>query len=188
MNIGHQSLRVCLFTAMIAIIPGISVAEIKSNLYGFVSQTVSYSTANNYIGNTEEKWSADYREMGAGVTLSNNDYVGSLQLISRRAGGMNDGDIAIDHAFVGKTWLDDGASWLFALGKNKLPYGIYNETRDVPSTRPSILLPQAIYLERTRDLANSQLSARVEYQKDDLDFVFVAGKISSLDEIGRAHV
>jgi hypothetical protein len=30
-------------------------------------------------------------------------------------------------------------------------YGLYNTTRDVPFTRPSIILPQSIYFERTRN-------------------------------------
>jgi hypothetical protein len=33
--------------------------------------------------------------------------------------------------------------------------GLYNDTRDVAFTRPSIILPQSIYFERTRDLALS---------------------------------
>ncbi|WP_255210748.1 hypothetical protein [Methylogaea oryzae] len=41
------------------------------------------------------------------------------------------------------------------LGRVKLPIGLYNATRDVPFTKPTILLPQSIYFERTRDLALS---------------------------------
>ncbi|MDN5753902.1 MAG: OprO/OprP family phosphate-selective porin, partial [Nitrosospira sp.] len=39
------------------------------------------------------------------------------------------------------------------LGRMKNPLGFYNDTRDVPFTRPSILLPQSIYFDRTRKLA-----------------------------------
>ncbi|MDQ7735489.1 hypothetical protein QT231_22535 [Halomonas sp. SpR1] len=39
------------------------------------------------------------------------------------------------------------------LGRIKNPFGFYNQTRDVAFTRPSILLPQSIYFDRTRSLA-----------------------------------
>ena len=41
------------------------------------------------------------------------------------------------------------------LGRFKNPLGLYNDTRDVAFTRPSIILPQSIYFDRTRDLALS---------------------------------
>ncbi|MEZ5578375.1 MAG: hypothetical protein R3F40_02450 [Candidatus Competibacteraceae bacterium] len=42
-----------------------------------------------------------------------------------------------------------------SFGRFKIPFGLYNDTRDVIFTRPTILLPQSIYQERTRDLAIS---------------------------------
>jgi hypothetical protein len=41
------------------------------------------------------------------------------------------------------------------VGRIKTAYGLYNTTRDVPFTRPSIVLPQSIYFERTRNLTVS---------------------------------
>lgn len=41
------------------------------------------------------------------------------------------------------------------LGRVKNPFGLYNKTRDVPFTRPSVILPQSIYFERTRKISVS---------------------------------
>ncbi len=41
------------------------------------------------------------------------------------------------------------------VGRLKNPFGFYNDTRDVAFTRPSILLPQSIYFDRTRNLGLS---------------------------------
>ncbi len=38
------------------------------------------------------------------------------------------------------------------LGRIKTPLGLCNETRDVPFTRPSIFLPQAIYFDKVRNM------------------------------------
>lgn len=38
------------------------------------------------------------------------------------------------------------------VGRVRLRLGLYNDTRDVAFTRPSILLPQSIYFDRTREL------------------------------------
>ncbi|SFU04380.1 hypothetical protein [Halomonas saccharevitans] len=47
------------------------------------------------------------------------------------------------------------------LGRFKNPFGFYNRTRDVAFTRPSILLPQSIYFDRTRSLGLSADGASV---------------------------
>ncbi|MGR9086020.1 MAG: hypothetical protein ACU841_02985 [Gammaproteobacteria bacterium] len=43
-------------------------------------------------------------------------------------------------------------------GRVKIPFGLYNDTRDVVWTRPSVLLPQSIYLD-TLALRQSQIAA-----------------------------
>jgi hypothetical protein len=48
--------------------------------------------------------------------------------------------------------------WLgIRAGKMKIPFGLYNETRDIDSLRTEILLPQGVYMEYTRETFNAML-------------------------------
>ena len=51
------------------------------------------------------------------------------------------------------------------MGRIKTAYGLYNTTRDVPFTRPSIILPQSIYFERTRNLTVSADGADIYVER-----------------------
>ena len=64
----------------------------------------------------------------------------------------------------------------------KNPLGFYNDTRDVPFTRPSILLPQSIYFDRTRKLAIAADGVHLygEYRSDYGDVSFQAGVVRPL--------
>jgi hypothetical protein len=160
-------------------------ADISDNTvyYGFVGQTLSYSNHNNFLGDTDDNLSADYRELGVGLThpLQNNIFI-SAQLLSRNAGGMSNDSVSVDHGFIGYKFTNDAMRGQITIGKNKLPIGIYNETRDAPSTRPSIILPQSIYFDRTRNLANSQVSVRANYVFGPIDTDFIFGKTKDNDE------
>lgn len=78
----------------------------------------------------------------------------SGQLLHRRAGEGSNGGIHIDFGFLDYNFANTPAAEIgIRLGRMKNPFGFYNDTRDVPFTRPSILLPQSIYFDRTRNLA-----------------------------------
>ncbi len=77
-----------------------------------------------------------------------------MQLLSRQAGESSKGGIRIDYGFLDYTAITSEAKEFgVRLGRIKNPFGFYNDTRDVPFTRPSILLPQSIYFDRARNLA-----------------------------------
>jgi hypothetical protein len=76
----------------------------------------------------------------------------SLQVLSRRAGAGQEGVPQVDFGLLDYSPIDtEDYRFGFRLGRVRLPYGLYNDTRDVAFTRPSVLLPQSIYPERTRD-------------------------------------
>ena len=78
----------------------------------------------------------------------------SAQMLSRWAGKGSSGNIRLDYGFLDYTMFSGETNQLgIRLGRMKNPIGFYNDTRDVPFTRPSILLPQSIYFDRTRKLA-----------------------------------
>ncbi len=124
-------------------------------VHGFLSQGYLKSTGNNDVfGNSSGNGSFDFREIGANASyrpLPNLQFSG--QLLSRSAGEDSKGGIRIDYGFVDYTAIStESMDFGIRLGRTKNPLGFYNDTRDVPFTRPSILLPQSIYFDRTRNL------------------------------------
>jgi hypothetical protein len=122
-------------------------------LNGFLTQGYFYSSDNNMYGQSEQgSW--DFRELALnGVWNPTRDLVFAGQVMSRRAGEVQDGDPRIDYALIDYR-VSDAPEGRFGLrlGRIKNPFGFYNETRDVAFTRPSIMLPQAVYFDIARDL------------------------------------
>ena len=121
---------------------------------GYISQSAIYTSDNNFFGQSGDSISFDYTELQLLVSttfLRNFQFSGSL--LSRRAGEIDDGKPRIDHAFIDYT-IFNNLDWMFSAraGRIKYPIGFYGETRDVAFTRPSLLLPQVLYVERFRDL------------------------------------
>ena len=125
-------------------------------IHGFASQSWLKSSGNNVFGkSSSDSGSFDFRELGLNASMRplNNLQI-SVQGISRWAGKGSTGNIRLDYGFIDYTYFSGETSQLgIRLGRMKNPLGFYNDTRDVPFTRPSILLPQSIYFDRTRKLA-----------------------------------
>lgn len=126
-------------------------------IHGFLSQGYlnTFSSRNNVFGNSSgSSGSFDFREIGVNAShrpLTNLQFSG--QLLSRQAGEDSKGGIRVDYGFVDYTAIATESKDVgIRLGRTKNPLGFYNDTRDVPFTRPSILLPQSIYFDRTRNL------------------------------------
>ncbi|HMW79969.1 hypothetical protein [Accumulibacter sp.] len=126
-------------------------------VHGFVSQGLVHTTDNNFLGESDGQVSHDFREIGVNASWRLvPDIQLSAELLSHRAGGTDDGSVRLDYGLVDWTALssEHGRAGL-RLGRLKTAYGLYNKTRDVAFTRPSIILPQSIYFERTRNLTVS---------------------------------
>lgn len=126
-------------------------------LYGFASQGYAYTDRNNILGESSDGGSFDYREIGVNAFFKyTNRLQMATQFLSRRAGEADDGNLKVDYALVDYRFTDYAKSGLgLRMGRIKNSFGLYNETRDVAFTRESILLPQSIYFERTRDVSLS---------------------------------
>jgi len=104
-------------------------------------------------------------------------------MLSRTAGQGSPGNVRLDYGFMDYTYFSGETSQLgIRLGRMKNPLGFYNDTRDVPFTRPSILLPQSIYFDRTRKLAIAADGVHLygEYRSDLGDISFQAGVVRPL--------
>ncbi|MDP2432736.1 MAG: hypothetical protein Q8O33_11985 [Pseudomonadota bacterium] len=126
--------------------------------HGFASQSLVYTSDNRVGGNSDDGMATDMREIGGNLSWRPDaDWLLSGQVLARWAGQSDAGDLRLDYGFVDRTLITGDASSLgVRLGKIKNPVGFFNTTRDVAQTRPGIIMPQSIYLDRVR---NSFLAA-----------------------------
>jgi len=79
--------------------------------------------------------------------LTDNLRVG-VQFFGRDLGPEGNDEVKLDWAFMDYRFKD----WLgFRIGKMKLDYGLYNESREMDMLRTSVMLPQSVYTELWRD-------------------------------------
>ena len=115
------------------------------------------TTSNSFFGGGDGHISTEFWELGInGSWRPRNDLLLAGQLTSRSAGGSDDGSFRVDYGLLDFSPVNTPATRAgIRLGRVLNPLGFHNETRDVAFTRTSILLPQSIYFDRTRDLALS---------------------------------
>ena len=148
-----------MMTGALVMLSGSATAlELGPNLqmHGFLSQGWVWTSDNDFFGDSQDG-SFDYTELGVNASWHIPDnLLFSGQILSRRAGQGDDGDLQIDYAFVdyGLPFDELGRAGV-RVGRVKNAFGFYNQTRDVIFTRPGILLPQSVYFDRTRDLSLS---------------------------------
>ncbi|MFG6157701.1 hypothetical protein ACGTNG_02720 [Halomonas sp. 1390] len=157
----------CSVTATIAALALVFSAEARSEervldtlqMHGFMSQALIITDDNNFFGpSSEDEGSFEFTEIGANVSLRpHEDILLAAQALSRRAGGDgSDARPVLDYGIIDYQMLSNQQrTFGIQLGRFKNPFGFYNQTRDVAFTRPSILLPQSIYFDRTRSLGLS---------------------------------
>nr|WP_290694377.1 hypothetical protein [Halomonas sp. UBA3074] len=127
--------------------------------HGFLSQALIISEENDFFGpSSQDTGSFEYTEIGLNVSIRpHQDVLLAAQLLSRRAGGdHSDALPELDYGLIDYQMISNQQrTFGMQLGRFKNPFGFYNQTRDVAFTRPSILLPQSIYFDRTRSLGLS---------------------------------
>ncbi len=128
-------------------------------VHGFLSQALIVTDDNNFFGpSSHGEGSFDFTEVGLNLSLRpHQDVLLAAQLLSRRAGGdHSNAEPKLDYGLIDYQMIS-GQQRTFGVqvGRFKNPFGFYNQTRDVAFTRPSILLPQSIYFDRTRSLGLS---------------------------------
>lgn len=129
------------------------LADGKLHINGFASQAVVRTSDNRYFGDSPDT-SFDFTELGVNASYQViPSLLLSAQVLSRRAGDMYDGSLSLDYALLDYAFLSDAERRLgVRAGRVKNPLGLYNETRDVPFTRPGIFLPQVIYYDKVRNV------------------------------------
>jgi hypothetical protein len=150
--------------------------DVTDNLkvHGFFTQNAIHTSENNMYGDSKNSVSTDFTEAGINAYYAPlKDISFSIQALYRNAGKVDNDSVDIDYAFVDFILSNfDQGRYGIRLGRIKNPLGLYNETRDVSFTTPSIILPQGIYYDRSRSLLLSsdgaQLYASLRVGDDDL--------------------
>lgn len=172
----------------------IDFADGKGQVHGFFTQGLVASTNNNFYGNSSDHVSLDFREIALngsyrltpGIQLS-------AQVISRRAGEIDNGELWVDYAFVDFTLFNNEDQKMGArLGRMKNPYGLLNDTRDAAFTRPGVVVPQPIYFDRTRRFSLSgdgiQLYGNTQAPGGTLDVTLELAEVPMNDKSSKAAI
>lgn len=154
-----MAMRFLFILSLVACQPGYAEFALPNSvqIHGFASLGYFNTSENNFFGDTKGNGDVDFWELGInGSWRARPDLQLSLQVVSRKAGETDDGDPRIDYGFVDYSFLSDLEDlWGVRLGRVVNPFGLYNDTRDMPFTRPSILLPQSVYFDANRQFALS---------------------------------
>jgi len=132
----------------------VKASEESFSVNGFITQGVFYTDNNNVYGASDDRPSFDFHEIGLNTAYRFTPRLrAAVQVMSRQAGRVDNGEPQLDYALLDYRLSDaPGSTYGVRIGRLKVPYGFYNETRDVAFTRPSIMLPQSLYFDQARDL------------------------------------
>ncbi len=123
-------------------------------IHGFLTQGFYHSSDNNFYGDSDDGISPGLTEIGLNFSYQAFDQLSfTAQGLYRRAGNLDRGSVRLDHAVADLNLLHyENGHIGFRGGRIKIPFGLYNETRDVAFLNPSIIIPQGLYFDRSRSL------------------------------------
>jgi len=145
-------------------------------VHGFLTQNFFHTSDNNVYGHSDDGISPGLTEIGLNLSYQPFDRLTlSAQGLYRRAGHVDGGVVRLDYGVADLNLFNyqNGRVGIRG-GRIKIPFGLYNETRDVAFTNPTILLPQGIYFDRSRSLLVSADggSLYADHQTEYGDFAF----------------
>ena len=161
----------------------VATAEEPVEIHGFISQGWLKSTGNNFLGvTTGEFGEFEFFEMGLNFSTSvTDDLRVGAQFFTRDLGPVGNSVISLDWAFADYTITDE---FNVRAGRMKQAYGLYGEYWDLDLVRPSVVLPNSVYLMSLRDLLinfnGAQFYGNIDFWDYDLgsiDYKIGAGAI-----------
>ena len=117
--------------------------------HGFLSQGYTYTSGNDFFGNSQGAGSLEFHELGMNV-LGHPfpNLLLAVQGIYRDTAGSDEEDFRLDYANLDYSLpIGESSTLGVRAGRVKNPFGLYSEARDAIWTRPSVLLPQSIYFD-----------------------------------------
>lgn len=146
-----KSLRIIVFASLFLVNP---VSAEQFNWHGFVAQGLIHAQDSNYV---EDDGSISIKLTEVGLNGSyriNNTLRVAGQAVYLNGGNRYPEGTRVDYLFA--DWQAvDYPEWQLNvfLGRIKNYHWLYSSTRDVPHTRPTIILPQSFYFDAFRDVA-----------------------------------
>ena len=123
-------------------------------LNGFVAQGIIQANDSNFVTD-EGGVSLELTEVGINSSYRiNPSFRVAGQAVYLDGGNRYPDGFRVDYLFL--EWqIFNKANWQVKaqIGRNKNYHWLYSSTRDVPHTRPSIILPQSLYFDAFRDVA-----------------------------------
>lgn len=131
--------------------PATDVTDVR--IHAFVSQGVIKTTNNNYLARSK-RGSAEFSEVGFNLTTSlSPDLRVGVQMFAHELGPLGNYTPTFDWYYLDYRFRD----WLgVRVGRNKIPFGLYNDSADIDAARVPILLPQSLYPIDHRDYLLAQ--------------------------------
>jgi hypothetical protein len=130
------------------------VAAELLKLNGFVAQGITQAKGSNFVTDDGDV-SLKLTEVGVNSSYRiNPSFRVAGQAVYLEGGNRFSDGFRVDYLFL--EWqLLNNPDWQFKthIGRNKNYHWLYSSTRDVPHTRPSIVLPQSLYFDVFRDVA-----------------------------------
>jgi hypothetical protein len=123
-------------------------------IHAFATQGFILTIDNNYLAPDTTHGSFAFSEAGINFTKSLTDklHVG-FQLFAQYLGATGSYNVRMDWFYLDYRLTD----WLgFRAGRVKIPFGLYNDIRDIDSARVPILLPQSVYPVQERNFLLAQ--------------------------------
>lgn len=121
---------------------------------GFASQGITYTSDNQFF-DEKDKISLNMTTLGLQANYLFNDQIRlSAQAMYRNWGKIDSTRFDFfmaDYQFINQPYFNLG----IRMGRIKSDLAIFNSTRDIPSARPSIFLPQSVYQDILRDTTTS---------------------------------
>lgn len=184
-----NSLFICILLSLILLCTPqvISANEAdKFSIGGFVSQGVVHTSDNRFFDKKDDtSFNMTEASLQANYQLSSNIRI-SGQVMYRNWGKLENS--TLDYLMVDYHFLATNTSNMgIRLGRIKNDFGLYNLTRNIPSARPSIFLPQSIYSDIFRDTVISSdgvsLYANHHFSTGNLSWHFTYGKYPVSDDL-----
>lgn len=130
----------------------LNAGDVKVN--GFIAQGIIQASDSNFVTDDGEV-SVKLTEIGINSSYRiNSNFRLAGQAVYLEGGNRYPHGFRLDYLFL--EWqLFNSQNWQVKtqIGRNKNYHWLYSSTRDVPHTRPSIVLPQSLYFDVFRDVA-----------------------------------
>ncbi|MEW6709387.1 MAG: hypothetical protein AB1403_06125 [Candidatus Riflebacteria bacterium] len=146
-------------------------------IHGLISQGYLKSSDNHYLALSEDG-STEFNEFIINFQKQMDDRLRlGLQLISRDLGKEGNNEVKVDWAY-GDYRLNENFGLRF--GRVKVPFGFYNQYRDIDMLRTPVLLPGTIYMEDYRTFLTAftggSIYGTIPFERSSFDLEFAFGE------------